>query len=111
MDKSNLRLGTDIVFLPRFVNKVSDQKFINKILTNSEQAIFKSITNDRLRLEFLAGRFACKEAYAKALGLGIGKVDFLDVEILRNELGAPVSDFGQFSISHDNDYLFVVALV
>ena len=111
VEKSNLRLGNDLVYLPRFVDKIDDSKFINKVLTKNEKELYSRITHHRLRLEFLAGRYACKEAYSKAMGTGIGSVDFLDLEILRNELGAPISDAGQFSISHDGDYLFVVALV
>ena len=37
----------------------------------------------------LAGRFAAKEAVAKALGCGIGPVSWLEIEILRLENGAP----------------------
>ena len=111
MEKSNLRLGTDLVLMPRFKEKINDEAFINKILTIKEQELYQSIKHERLRLEFLCGRYACKEAYAKALGTGIGKVDFHDVEILRNEHGAPISEKGQFSISHDGDYVFVVALL
>lgn len=111
MEKSNLRLGTDLVFLPRFQDKIDDDKFIDRILTKAEKNIFKQIRNEDLRLEFLAGRYACKEAYSKALGTGIGVVDFLDVEILRNDLGAPISQAGQFSISHDGDYLVAVCLL
>lgn len=111
MEKSNLRLGTDLVFLPRFKDKVDDQKFIDKVLTENEKNIYNTITHSRLRLEFLAGRFACKEAYSKAMGSGIGIFDFLDIEILRDEQGAPTSDLAQFSISHDGDYLFVVVLL
>ena len=111
MEKSNLRLGTDLVFMPRFKDKINDAAFINRILTTKEQDLYQSIKHERLRLEFLCGRYACKEAYSKALGTGIGKVDFHDVEILRNEHGAPVSKKGQFSIAHDGDYVFVVALI
>lgn len=111
MEKSNLRLGTDLVFLPRFQDKIDDEKFIDRVLTKAEKDIFSQITHERLRLEFLAGRYACKEAYSKALGSGIGQLDFLDLEILRNEMGAPISQAGQFSISHDGDYLFVVCLL
>ena len=111
MEKSNLQLGTDLVFLPRFLDKLDDKKFIDRILTKNEKDIYNKITHERLRLEFLAGRYACKEAYSKAMGSGIGKLDFLDLEILRNEEGAPISDSGQFSISHDGDYLFVVVLI
>lgn len=39
--------------------------------------------------QFLAGRFAAKEAYAKACGTGIGEVKFQDLSILNDDLGAP----------------------
>ena len=67
MEKSNLQLGTDLVFLPRFLDKLDDKKFIDRILTKNEKDIYNKITHERLRLEFLAGRYACKEAYSKVL--------------------------------------------
>lgn len=42
------------------------------------------------RAESLAGRFAAKEAVAKALGTGIGDVSWKDIEILGDEQNAPV---------------------
>ena len=38
----------------------------------------------------LAGRFAAKEAAAKALGCGIGEVTWKEIEILGDEQNAPV---------------------
>jgi holo-[acyl-carrier protein] synthase len=37
----------------------------------------------------LAGRFAAKEAVAKALGCGIGPISWLEIEILRGASGEP----------------------
>jgi len=42
------------------------------------------------RVESLAGRFAAKEAVAKALGSGIGDITWKEVEILRADSGAPI---------------------
>ena len=42
------------------------------------------------RSELLAGRFAAKEAVAKALGCGIGEVERKEIEILGDEQHAPV---------------------
>jgi len=42
------------------------------------------------RIESLAGRFAAKEAVAKALGCGIGDVEWKEIEILGDEQNAPV---------------------
>lgn len=111
VENLNLRLGTDIVFIPRLEKQVNNQTFINKVLTIKEQEIMNSLESSSRKLEFLAGRFACKEAFAKALGTGIGETDFLDIEILRNDLGAPVSSQAQVSISHDGDYCIAVVMV
>ena len=40
-------------------------------------------------IEFLAGRWAAKEAFSKAWGTGIGKLRFQDLEILNDRQGAP----------------------
>ena len=42
------------------------------------------------RAESLAGRFAAKEAVAKALGTGIGDVSWKEIEILGDEQNAPI---------------------
>jgi holo-[acyl-carrier protein] synthase len=39
--------------------------------------------------ERLAARFAAKEATMKALGVGLGAIDFHDVEVVRHESGRP----------------------
>lgn len=41
------------------------------------------------RAESLAGRFAAKEAVAKALGSGIGDVTWKEIEVLGDEQNAP----------------------
>ena len=41
------------------------------------------------RAESLAGRFAAKEAVAKALGTGIGDISWKEIEILGDEQNAP----------------------
>ena len=42
------------------------------------------------RAEFFAGRFAAKEAVAKALGMGfVGNMSFQDVQIVRKASGQP----------------------
>lgn len=114
MEPSNLqfnKIGTDIVYLPRFYDKLENQRFINKILTDQEQQLYLQRSNKQKRLEFLAGRFAAKEAYSKAIGTGIGETDFLDVEILTDEKGKPISNKMAVSISHDQDYAIAMVLV
>jgi holo-[acyl-carrier protein] synthase len=102
-------IGIDIVELSRIEKLVEHEKFINRILTKNEQVLFQSLSLQR-RIEFLAGRFAAKEAYSKAKGTGIGKaLSFQDIEILKDKNGKPFlnSTFNgnvHISISHSNNY-------
>lgn len=50
-------------------------------MTNKELQIFERLSPKR-KIEFLAGRFAAKEAFSKAYGTGIGRdLSFRDIEI------------------------------
>lgn len=100
-------IGLDITELDRIaeLDNKSD-KFRNRVLTAKEQHYYDTLSDQR-RIEFLAGRFAAKEAYSKALGTGIGPAcSFQDVEILPDVKGAPVLYFrgtlvdGFVSITH-----------
>lgn len=82
-------IGTDIVQVNRVqdsLDKLGD-RFVQRILTEAEQAIFIERAHS---ISFLANRFAAKEAISKALGTGIAKgVTFKNIEVLPDELGAP----------------------
>lgn len=100
-------IGVDIVDLNhmRAVCKKKPQIY-QRILTEKEQEIYEKRRTKR-QLEFLAGRFAAKEAFSKAMGTGIGKtVTFQNITILNNEKGQPIAIESPFegrvfvSISH-----------
>jgi holo-[acyl-carrier protein] synthase len=110
-------LGCDIADIRRI--KRSYEKygtvFLNKFLTQREQDIYYKRGG---RATFLAGRFAAKEAVSKALGTGIGKLGFTDIEILPNDNGQPnltVSGYSfskcEISISHSKDYAMAVCIL
>lgn len=83
-------IGIDAVELERIATIIEEKPtFAKRILTPEEYRCFLSLTPHR-QVEFLGGRFACKEAFSKAWGTGIGLVSFQDIEILSNEFGAPV---------------------
>ncbi|WP_339253483.1 holo-ACP synthase [Sporosarcina sp. FSL W8-0480] len=102
-------IGLDIVELDRIarLNATSD-KFRLRILSSREQEVYEALpTSSSRRTEFLAGRFAAKEAFAKAKGTGIGKdCRFEQIEILPASSGKPVLHFkdvevtGFVSITH-----------
>ncbi|KAA9017099.1 holo-ACP synthase [Niallia endozanthoxylica] len=83
-------IGLDIVELQRIKKIVERQsKFVNRILTPFETESYEQLS-DKRRIEYLAGRFAAKEAFAKAFGTGIGEnLSFLDIQIENDEKGKP----------------------
>ncbi|GFH41724.1 holo-[acyl-carrier-protein] synthase [Lactococcus hodotermopsidis] len=103
--------GVDNIELSRIARALErNPKFATRVLTKTELLNFESLSPHR-RIEFLGGRWAAKEAYAKAYGTGIGgKLSFQDLEIVPDKLGAPkftrhpFSDRGaaHLSISHSN---------
>lgn len=111
MENLNLRLGTDIVHMPRLAGYIDHDHFLANILTIKEREIMDALTTDKRKLEFLSGRFAAKEACMKALQRGIGDASFLDFEILKDESGAPTLEGGLVSISHDGDYAIATVIL
>ncbi|MCC5895335.1 MAG: holo-ACP synthase [Alkalibacterium sp.] len=83
-------VGLDVVDIERISKAyIKKPSFAERVLTYKELELFNTLSGSR-QIEFLAGRFSAKEAFSKALGTGIGKVTFLDVEILPDTLGKPV---------------------
>jgi holo-[acyl-carrier protein] synthase len=81
----NLRTGVDLIEISRIEEVVSrhGKHYLERVYTPAELELCGK------RAESLAGRFAAKEAVAKALGCGIGEVDWKEIEILEDALHAP----------------------
>lgn len=81
-----LRTGIDLVEISRIADLDSKIRpgFLKRIYTSMELQLSDDSN------QFLAGRFAAKEAVAKALGCGIGLVSWHDIEILRSETQQPI---------------------
>jgi holo-[acyl-carrier protein] synthase len=112
-------IGIDLVktsrikdFVERFENKA-----LSKFLSPSEIALIKNHKT-------AAGFWAAKEAFSKALGVGIGReCSFKDIEIYKTQNGAPkirvsqkilnnfnISDIS-LSITHDGEYAIAVVAI
>lgn len=80
-----LRTGVDLIEISRIEEVIARHgaRYLERIYTPAERAQLGR------NAESLAGRFAAKEAVAKALGSGIGNVSWQDIEILGDEENAP----------------------
>jgi len=81
-----LRTGVDLIEISRIEGVISrhGKRYLERIYTSDELELCSK------RIESLAGRFAAKEAVAKALGCGIGDVEWKEIEILGDDQDAPV---------------------
>lgn len=123
-------IGNDIVSVKR-VEKILNEKkelFLSRFFSPEEKEFFR---DKPVTAEFLAGRWAAKEACAKALGCGFGKDCALqDITILReitdNASGKPIltlSGAGKLrsealgvkkihlSISHEKEYATAIVIL
>ena len=121
---SVLGVGVDIIRTERFreIARRAPGGSAARLFTPNELSDRR--INER---EYLASRFAAKEAVMKSLGCGMGDISFTDIEVCRMDGGAPAvrlsggasrraNEIGALrvlvSISHDHDYVcaFAVAL-
>ena len=84
-------VGVDILEKERVftVHKKYGKRFQERVLGDSEiKAIEGKSLNNQIR--FISNNFACKEAVAKALGLGFNEgISLKEIEILRKPSGQP----------------------
>lgn len=116
----NISCGTDIVKIERMENIKNNHFLLNKIFHVKEIIYLES---QNMNLESIAGMYAAKEAFLKAMHMGINAYSLKDIIILHEENGAPYFTFQNellkkvenitfsLSISHDGEYAisFVIA--
>lgn len=88
-------IGTDLLYLHRIESSFArfGERFVKRILGIQEQQKFQAryVRDSQRGLRFLATRFAGKEAFSKAIGLGIHHpMAWSRVQILNEPSGRPV---------------------
>ncbi|MBR0545178.1 MAG: holo-ACP synthase [Treponema sp.] len=79
-------IGVDISKVSRFEKWVKDEKMIPRFFNSAEINNCRSIQS---ACEHYAARFAAKEAFGKALGVGLAGYDMKDIYIVNDEKGRP----------------------
>lgn len=105
-------IGIDIVKTIRISKLLKEfgNKFENKIFTDNEISIANDKTDLQIKISYYAKRFAAKEAFSKAIGLGIGRgINFTDIEVINDQNGKPkikltnnAKEFLQKNFNHNN---------
>lgn len=80
-----LACGIDMIEVYRIDEAIlrHGDRFFNRFFTQQE------LIDSNGRTPALAARFAAKEAAAKALGTGIGDVEWKEIEVVRGHRGEP----------------------
>ena len=81
-----LKNGIDLIEIERIRHSCENPTFINRVFGEKERAQFSAQAHPATHM---AGAFAAKEAFAKALGTGIRGFSLCEVEVLHDALGAP----------------------
>jgi len=88
-------IGIDMVEIARVEESLArhGQRLIDRVATSAEKTQAPKTAGKRLA-EYWAARFAAKEAFAKALGTGIGKtVPLTSVGVVKRKSGKPDLSF------------------
>jgi holo-[acyl-carrier protein] synthase len=80
-------LGTDLVEIERFRLALARRTSLSERLFTEGEQEYAYEQHDPVHS--LAARFGAKEATMKALGAGLGAFRFRDVEVVRDDRGAP----------------------
>ena len=112
-------IGNDIIEKSRIKKACEKDAFLSRVFTENERVMIQN------HPEKAAGCWAVKESVVKVFGTGFGKIQPADIEVLRDEKGAPyVNLLGaaakeakvlgisriHVSISHTGDLVSAVAI-
>ena len=87
---SVIGVGVDVISVARVAGSVERQPgIVERLFTDEERSVIARGTSEQASLRSMAGRFAAKEAVMKALGVGLGEVDFADIEVVGGRGRAP----------------------
>jgi len=82
-----LGIGVDIIDNSRIKDCLKDNKFINRMFTQTEISLAKKIKD---QTSYYSKRFAAKEAFSKSIGTGFrNDLNFKDICVVNDKLGKP----------------------
>lgn len=117
-------IGCDLCKVFRFEKYFSEQEFIKRFFNDEE---IKTFVDKNQFCRYYASRFACKEAFVKAIGTGFKNINLKDLFVKNDEEGKPymvlqgalkkrMADLYNaskihLSISHEDDYAIAFVII
>lgn len=87
-------------------------QFVQRVLSESEIGNYQSLDGESRRIEWLAGRFAAKEAVIKALPLEDVTLKTIEIQTINKKNFTIVQNYRlDVSISHEEDIAIAVAII
>lgn len=125
-NKVILGIGVDIVKNERFSKWLENPKLINRFFSEKETVfLLDSKKNKQVMIEYLASRFAAKEAFSKALGTGFKNFNLKDIYVEKDINGKPSIHFSEsfslrkeledkkihLSLSHEKEFSIAYVII
>src|SRR5574344_589297 len=103
-----MKVGIDMTYIPRFRDK---SRLAKKVLSDEE---FLAYSDSIDKAQYLASRYALKEALIKALELSILSVDLRLIKTIKKDNGAIYLEYDgkkyDCSLSHEKNYSVGIVL-
>lgn len=117
------KIGIDMTTVSRMEKSLESESFRARVFTPGELERFYD--GGKPKTASLAANFAAKEAFSKALGTGVRGFSLSEIEVLRDDMGAPFMKFygaaadivlkngytPRVSLSHERDTAIAVVLL
>ncbi len=105
-------IGVDIIKISRISSMRNLDQFVHRVLSENEINSYQTMHADSRKIEWLAGRFAAKEAIIKALPLENITLKDIEIQTKNNKSFAVVQNYHlDVSISHEEDVAVAVAII
>jgi holo-[acyl-carrier protein] synthase len=80
-------IGVDVIEVKRMERWLNNSSLLERYFHNEELTL--AFSRKKGAAQTLAARFAAKEAFGKALGTGLARIELKDIIVINNDNGKP----------------------
>lgn len=101
------KIGIDSIEIERVEKACGNEHFLKRVYGENELKYFEE---HRFSKETMAGSFAAKEAFSKAVGTGLTGFKLNEVEVLHEKTGRPYYKFSGSALNLAENYEFDLSI-